>query len=239
MGNYFHEKQRVIHFIADAAKGKTHISCDIAYRKIINSKPAIFLTGDKFTDETSITDALRKILDVPQEFSFEEFLQALDIYASITNTHIPLVIDGLNETISNRLFSPIWKNHLPAFISKVLQTKNLVVITTCRKSYAERVWEKISTNEFHYLYGFDDYETIHDAVEKYFSKYQLKADLFFASLEKFRDPIFLKIFCEIKNPDWKTSNEVAVNIEEESTYDVFTEYLSQINKRVTSNSPNN
>ncbi|KGN71761.1 hypothetical protein [Porphyromonas sp. COT-108 OH1349] len=237
LGNYFHEKQRVIHFIADAAKGKTHISCDIAYRKIINSKPAIFLTGDKFTDETSITDALRKILDVPQEFSFEEFLQALDIYASITNTHIPLVIDGLNETISNRLFSPIWKNHLPAFISKVLQTKKLVVITTCRKSYAERVWEKISTNEFHYLYGFDDYETIHDAVEKYFSKYQLKADLFFASLEKFRDPIFLKIFCEIKNPDWKTSNEVAVNIEEESTYDVFTEYLSQINKRVTSNSP--
>lgn len=235
--NYFHEKQRVMHFIADAAKGKTHISCDIAYSKIMNSKPAIFLTGDKFTDERSITDAFRKILDVPQEFSFEEFLQALDIYASITNTHIPLVIDGLNETISNRLFSPIWKNHLPAFISKVLQTKKLVVITTCRKSYAERIWEKTNTNEFHYLYGFGDYETIHDAVEKYFTKYKLKADLFFASLEKFRDPIFLKIFCEIKNPNWETSNGVAVNIEEESTYDVFREYLSQINKRVTSNSP--
>lgn len=235
--NYFHKKQREIHFIADAAKGKTHISCDIAFRKIVNSKPAIFITGDKFTDETSITEALRKILDVPQEFSFDDFLQALDIYASITNTQIPIIIDGLNETISHRLFSPIWKNHLSAFISKVLQTKNLVVITTCRKSYAKRIWGNVRTNEFHYLYGFDDYETIHDAVKKYFTKYKLKSDLFFASLEKFRDPIFLKIFCEIKNPNWKKSGEVAVNIEEESSYDVFNGYLSQVNKRVTSNNP--
>lgn len=235
--NYFHERQRVIHFIADAAKGKTHISCDIAYRKIVNLKPVIFITGDKFTDETSITEALRKILDIPQEFSFDEFLQALDIYASISNTCIPLVIDGLNETISNRFFSQIWKNHLSAFISQVLQTKNLVVVTTCRTSYANRIWENVRTNEFHYLNGFDDYETIQDAVEKYFAKYKLRTDFFFASLEKFRDPIFLKIFCEIKNPDWKTTGEVAVNIEEESTYDVFSEYLGQINKRVTSNSP--
>ncbi|MBS1759266.1 MAG: hypothetical protein JST23_04000 [Bacteroidetes bacterium] len=235
--NYFHKKQREIHFIADAAKGKTHISCDIAYRKIVNSKPAIFITGDKFTDETSITEALRKILDVPQEFSFDDFLQALDIYASIITTQIPIVIDGLNETISNRLFSPIWKNHLSAFISKVLQTKNLIVITTCRNSYVDRIWDSASKNKFHYLYGFDDYETIHDAVKKYFAKYKLKADLFFAPLEKFRDPIFLKIFCEIKNPNWKTSGEVAVNIEEESSYDVFNEYLSQVNKRVTSNNP--
>ncbi|TDB63958.1 NACHT domain-containing protein [Arundinibacter roseus] len=235
--NYFHKKQRVIHFIADAAKGKTHISCDIAYRKIADSKPAIFITGDKFTDETSIVEALRRILDIPQEFTFDDFLQALDVYASILNTQLPLVIDGLNETISSRLFSPIWKNHLSAFISKVLQTKNLIVITTCRKSYVNRIWDKARTNEFHYLYGFDDYETIHEAVRKYFSKYKLKTDLFFAPLEKFRDPIFLKIFCEIKNPNWKTSGEVAVNIEEESSYDVFREYLSQVNNRVTNNNP--
>lgn len=235
--NYFHKKQRVIHFIADAAKGKTHISCDIAYRKITNSNPAIFITGDKFTDETSIVEALRRILDIPQEFTFDDFLKALDVYASILNTQIPIVIDGLNETISNRLFSPIWNNHLSAFIAKVLQTKNLIVVTTCRKSYVDRIWDKANTNEFHYLHGFDDYETIHEAVRKYFTKYKLKAELFFAPLEKFRDPIFLKIFCEIKNPNWKSSGEVAVNIEEESSYNVFREYLSQVNKRVTSSNP--
>lgn len=235
--NYFHEKQRELHFIADAAKGKTHISCDIAYKKIANNQPAIFITGDKFTNETSIIEALKKILDIPQEFTFDEFLQALDVYATILNVQIPLVIDGLNETTSNRLFSPIWESHLSGFISKVLQTKNLVVVTTCRNSYIERIWDNDSKIGFHYLYGFEDYDTIHDAVGKYFAKYKLKADLFFASLEKFRDPIFLKIFCEIKNPDWENSEEIAINVEAESHYDVFNEYLSQVNKRVTRNNP--
>ena len=144
-------------------------------------------------------------------------MQALDIYASIIKASIPLIIDGLNETTSNRLFSPIWKNHLSAFISKVLQTKNLILITTCRNSYVDRIWDRKTTKELHYLYGFDDYETINEAVKKYFTKYKIKADLPFASLEKFRDPIFLRIYCEIKNPNWKTLNEVSVNIEEEST----------------------
>ncbi|WP_338791834.1 hypothetical protein [Bernardetia sp. MNP-M8] len=235
--NYFHELQREIHFIADAAKGKTHISCDIAFRQITNSKPAIFITGDKFTNETSISEALRKILDIPQEFTFDDFIQALDIYGSILNTQIPIVIDGLNETISNRLFSPIWENHISAFISKIVLTNNLVVVTTCRESYTKRVWGNSSKNKFHYLHGFEDYETIHEAVKKYFTKYKLEADLSFASLEKFRDPIFLKIFCEIKNPNWKTSGEIAVNLEEESSYDVFKEYLNQVNKRVTNSNP--
>lgn len=235
--NYFHKIHRVIHFIGDAAKGKTHLSCDIAYKKIVSSKPSIFITVDKFTDETNIVEALRKILDIPQEFTIDDFLQALDIYASILNCQIPIVIDGLNETIANRLFSPIWKAHLPGFISKILQTKNIIVVTTCRNSYVNRIWDNPPKNEFHYLYGFDDYETIHEAVRKYFIKYKLKADLFFASLEKFRDPIFLKIFCEIKNPNWKTAGDVLVNVEEESSYDVFKEYLYQVNRKVTSNSP--
>ncbi|HEX7870301.1 MAG TPA: hypothetical protein VF455_09315, partial [Chryseobacterium sp.] len=98
--NYFHGNQRQLHFIGDAAKGKTHISTDIAYNRIKESKPVIFLTGDKFTDETSISDAVRKILDIPQEYSFDDLLNALEVYGSIHNVRIPIVIDGLNETVS-------------------------------------------------------------------------------------------------------------------------------------------
>jgi len=234
--NYFHETQNEIHFIADAAKGKTHLSCDIAYKKVHKSEPAIFLTGNKFTDETSITDTIRKTLDLNQQYSFDEFIQALDVYGSIVKSKIPIIIDGLNETTFNRHFSSIWKNHLSSFISKTSTFKNLIVITTCRNSYKNRIWEKTNNKNFHYLHGFDDYETIREAVNKYFKRYNLKADLFFAPLEKFREPIFLKIFCEIKNPNWKTGEIVEVNIEEESTFDIFNEYLNQVNKRVTANS---
>lgn len=235
--NYFHGFQQELHLIADAAKGKTHLSVDMAYKRIKREQPVLFLTGDKFTDETSITAAMQKILDIPLEFSFDDFLNALEIYGSINKVRIPLIIDGLNETVSQRLFSPIWANHLQAFINKILQRKNLVIISTCRGSYADRIWDDITKTEFHHINGFGDNQTIQEALGKYFKKYKLKADMFFAPVEKFRDPIFLKIFCEIKNPNWCSSGEILVNLEEESSYDVLNEYLIQINSRVTKNNP--
>lgn len=66
---------------------------------------------------------------------------------------------------------------------KSLTNKNLIFITTCRNSYVDRIWDRKTTKELHYLYGFDDYETINEAVKKYFTKYKIKADLPFASLE--------------------------------------------------------
>lgn len=235
--NYFHEDQRQIHFTANAAKGKTHTACDIAFKRIENSHPAIFFTGDKFTDESILIEAMRKLHDIPAEYSFDDFLYALDEYASICKVRIPIIIDGLNETTSNRFFSPIWKNHLSGFIAKVLQTKNIVVITTCRTTYAKRIWEDIYKSEFHQLNGYEDSSTIIDAIHKYFKKYKLIGDLYFAQVEKFRDPIFLKIFCETKNPNWMYSEKVAINIEEEATFSIFNEYLSQVNRRVTRDHP--
>lgn len=231
--NYFHNSQKEIHFIADAAKGKTHLSCDIAFKSISCGNPAIFLTGDKFTDETSIIEAIKKCLDINQSFSFDDFLEALDIYGSIIKSKIPIIIDGLNETTFNRLFSPIWKKHLSSFISQVTKTKNIIVVTTCRNSYLNRIWDNPEKKKFSYLYGFRDYETVHEAVTKYFVKYKIKADLFFASLDKFKEPIFLKIFCEIKNPLSNVHNEIEVNVEEDSTFDIFDEYLKQVNKKIT------
>ncbi len=228
--NYFYETCKELHFLGDAAKGKTHISCDIVYKRINEGKPGIFITGDKFTEETNLTAALKKILDVNQSYTFDEFLQALNIYGSISKCKVPIVIDSLNEATLSCNFSSIWKNHLGSLIAKILQLDNLVVITTCRTSYSGRIWEDTNNKEFIVLDGFDDYETVEDAVNKYFKKYKLKADLLFSSIERFQDPIFLKIFCELKMSVHGV--EVEVNIEEESMYDVFKEYFNRINKKL-------
>jgi hypothetical protein len=235
--NYYHLCNKELHFYADAAKGKTHISCDIAFRQIDNLKPAIFITGDKFSDESSITEAIKKILDIRQEYSFDDFLQALDIYASIVKSKIPIIIDGLNETTFNNRFSLVWKNHLSSIIEKINNTEHLIIITTCRSSYVDRIWKKSSKDGLHYLFGFSDYITLNDAINKYFTKYKLKTDLTFAPLEKFRGPIFFKLFCEIKNPNWKTSGEIEVNLDEELQFDIFESYINLINERVTTDYP--
>lgn len=234
---YFHSDRKEMHFLANAAKGKTHTSCDIAYRKISEKKPAIFITGEKFTNESNLNEAFKRILDINSLYTIDEIIDILDTYGTILKTRIPIIIDGLNETTYNRLFSDIWVNHLSSFINRISHKKNLVLITTCRTSYSERIWNDTTGSQFHTLDGFEDIATINDAVHKYFSKYKIKADTFFASLEKFSDPIFLKIFCEIKNPYYLKSSEVSVNLEEESTYDIFNEYLSQINQRVTKEHP--
>lgn len=233
--NFIHEDLNVIHFISDAGKGKTHLACDIAYKRVNQDQPVIFITGNRFSGENSITTAFSKCLDVSGRYSAGELLEALNVYGSIVKKRVPIIVDGLNETVFNRYFSPIWRNHLSHFISKLGSYPNLIFISTCRNSYTKRIWGNQNDN-FHYLYGFDDQETIKEAVEKYFNKYLLKADLFFAPLEKFSHPILLKIFCEIKNPNWKSGKHVEVNIEEESTYNIFEEYLNQVNSRLNENS---
>lgn len=232
--DYFHETQKTLHFLGDAAKGKTHIACDIVYKRVMEDKPGIFITGDKFTDETNLSDALIKIIDIDRKFTFNEFIQSLDTYGSIVKCKIPIVIDGLNETTYNRYFSPIWKNHLGSFISIISQLRNIIIITTCRSFYVDEIWDKINGDNFIFLNGFRDYSTRQEAVDKYFKKYKLKVDLLFSSLERFQDPIFLKIFCELKTSP--SGNEVEANLEEESSFDVFKQYLAQINKRVISKS---
>ncbi|GMA99151.1 hypothetical protein [Pelosinus sp. IPA-1] len=229
--NYFHQPRNTLHFLGDAAKGKTHLSCDIAYSKIINNQPAIFITGDKFSNAISITDIFLKILEIPPNYSFEQLLEALDTYASITKVKIPIIIDALNETTYNGLFSSIWQDHLSSFQKKITNTKNLILVTTCRNSYKEKIWGIDKTIKFVFIDGFTDQETLETAVKKYFTKYKLKADLNFANIRKFKEPILLKLYCEMKNSE--RDNEVEVNLEEESTFDIFNQYILKINKSLT------
>ena len=231
--------QKEIHFFADAAKGKTHLSTDIAYKRINSNKPALFIPGLKFTNETSLNDAIMKILGLPKNYSIEDFIEALDVYGSISNSKIPIIIDGLNETTNNSAFSKIWECHLSSFISQISKANNIVIITTCRKSYKARIWkDSLSEDKFCYIEkGFENYETVEEAVKKYFVKYKLKSNFFFPFLKKFENPIFLKIFCEIKNPNYLLNEEIEVNVTEESLYDIIESYLKQINKRVTLNHP--
>ena len=127
-------------------------------------------------------------------------MQALSTAAEAYHTRIPLIIDGLNESTHNGAFSNIWRLDLKGFVQEIAQTKNLVLITTCRDSYKEAIWEDEDPPNMAYTYGFDTYE-VEQAVEKYFNEYKIKADLTAAPLTQFEHPIYLKIFCESKNRD--------------------------------------
>ena len=103
-------------------------------------------------------------------------MQALSAAAEAYHTRIPLIIDGLNESTHNGAFSNIWRLGLKGLVQEIAQTKNIVLITTCRTSYKEAIWEDEDSPNRVYADGFDTDE-VEQAVEKYFNEYKIKADL--------------------------------------------------------------
>ena len=235
-----------LHILGDAGIGKTHIACNICDDRLKNGLPALFVCGSQFRTDQAVEVQLRELLDIPPARSWHDFLQALSAAAEAYHTRIPLVIDGLNESVHNGAFSNIWELELKGLVQEIAQTKNIVLITTCRTSYEEAIWTEVIPHEniirgkiiwkdkdslnLVYVYGFDPYEEVEPAVEKYFNAYKIKADLTAAPLVQFKHPIYLKIFCETKNRERKTEKEVYVG--EQTLFEVFNEYLEQCNEAV-------
>ena len=221
--------QADLNILGDAGIGKTHIACNICDDRLKVGFPALFIRGSHFTSDRSIEEQLLRILGISSSYSWGDFLQALSAAAEAYHTRIPLVIDGLNESTHNGAFSNVWRLRLQGLVQEIARTKNLVLITTCRTSYKEAIWEDEDPPNMVYAYGFDTYE-VEQAVEKYFNEYKIKADLTAAPLTQFEHPIYLKIFCESKNRD--RSVEKYVYVGEQTLFEVFEEYLNQCNRTV-------
>ena len=221
--------QTELNILGEAGIGKTHIACNICDDRLKTELPALFIRGIRFTSDRPIEEQLLRILDIPSSYSWNDFLQALVVAAEAYHTRIPLIIDGLNESTHHGAFSNIWRSGLNGLAQEIAQTKNLVLITTCRTSYKEVIWEDEDPPNMAYAEGFDPYE-VEQAVAKYFNAYKIKADLTAAPLTQFEHPIYLKIFCESKNRDRNTEKHIYVG--EQTLFEVFEEYLKQCNRAV-------
>ena len=218
-----------INILGDAGIGKTHVACNICDDRLKSGLPALFIRGSHFTSDRPIEEQLLRILNISSSYSWENFLQALSAAAEAYHTRIPLIIDGLNESTHNGAFSNVWRLRLKGFAQEIAQTKNLVLLTTCRTSYKEAIWEEGDPPNMVCAYGFDTYE-VEQAVERYFNEYKITADLTTAPLMQFETPIYLKVFCESKNRDRNTEEHSYDG--EQTLFEVFEEYLQQCNRAV-------
>ena len=234
-----------LHILGDAGIGKTHIACNICDDRLKNGLPALFVRGSQFRSDQAAEVQLRELLDIPPSYSWHDFLQALSAAAEAYRTRIPLIIDGLNESVHNDTLSRIWELGLKGLVQEITQEKNLVLITTCRESYKDTIWKDTPSREYNpekmvwkdndslnlvYAYGFYTDEVKQEAIDKYFDKYKIKADLTFAPLAQFEHPLHLNIFCETKNRERKTEKEVYVG--EQTLFEVFDKYLNKCNQAV-------
>lgn len=233
--DFLYENQ--LHFSGDAGMGKTHLSFNILEQQIEANLPGIFLFARDFSTqdliETQIKNNAR--LGLPTDWSFEDFLGALDTAARVYKTKLPLIIDGLNEA---EFWQDIWLEGIER-ISILIATKykNLVLITTYRTSYEAALFPD---SAFRYeddtwkrrarVHGFRD--TSEEAIDRYFDYYKITVRNRSAALAEFKHPLYLKLFCETKNPS--RAEDIEVSFQHEDLFDVFDQYLNNSNTSITS-----
>ncbi|MGB3906735.1 MAG: hypothetical protein WBB22_17655, partial [Anaerolineae bacterium] len=219
-------KQPDLHIFGDAGVGKTHMVGHICHSRLEGGLPALMVLGRQFTSDRPLPEQLLAILDISRNYSWNDFLQALEAAAEAYDTRIPLMIDGLNEATVSGVLSNVWGIGLPALVQEIAQAKNVVLVTTCRTTYRNAVWpDGISQNAVE-AYGFG--YRVEEAVDKYFAYYKVKADLAGVPLAQFEHPIYLKIFCETQNPT--REEEKHIYIGEHTLFEVFDNYLAQVNQ---------
>ena len=182
-----------IHFFGEAGKGKTNLSCSIYLNCVNNNTPAILmLGGSDFINADSISGKILKNLEL-HDISFNDFLSIINSLGVLKRKKIPIIIDGLNESMPS---ADIWNPQLNIIISQIRKFENLLLVTTCRNNYVQQVFGTVDIKDVENSYlisGFNDVN-IRAVTRKYFDKYNVKIANVDPNLDLLKDPLLLKIF---------------------------------------------
>lgn len=214
---------KTIEFIGKAGFGKTQITCHICDSFIKSNKPGILLLGRHFDSTEPLETQILKILGL-ENIPWTSFINLLKILSITYNCRIPLIIDGINESIANGRFNRVWKDHLAGFMKTLEVSPEVFLIISYRPSYLKMIFKEEHTKPERSirLEGFYDV-----AIEKYFEFYNIKVNLIWKSYYLFKNPLFIRIFCETQSQKSNGSSNIVIT--EVNLMDVFRKFISNIN----------
>ena len=182
---------RLLTVRGDAGTGKTHLLCDFARGRVEAGAPVVLLLGQWFSESGEPWTQLLQQLGL-QGKSPEQFIGALEAAAQTSNSRALVIIDALNEGRGRE----IWPSHLDSFLARLERSPWVGVVLSIRSSYEEEVLQTgvrersvVVTHE-----GFAGRE--YDAVQTYFSFYDLEFPSTPILQPDFRNPLFLKTLCQ-------------------------------------------
>lgn len=180
--------------LGEAGSGKSHLIADLVTSAASRSQPALLLLGERYLgndDPWTVTvDSLGWC------HSADDLLAALDQEGQLAGRPALLCIDALNESEHRHL----WHSHLIEFAERVSHYPHVKLLVSCRSDFAritlpeavrpgtETAWSSVQ----HQGYGAE----VIEAIEVYFSEFGIRAPYFPPALAEFRNPLFLRVFCE-------------------------------------------
>ena len=219
---------RIAHYLGKGGDGKTNFAIALSKEYLNNGYPAIFIPTIKFTSTNPLHQQILSLLDIKSTYNFRDFLDCLNEMGSIHNVRVPIIFDGLNESVNdNGFLNDRLQLDIPSLENEILQRSNIVLITTSRPSYKRAIWGDVNFEDkrFRSFYGFTDEENKKRLIRKYFEHYKIQADLSFLSLQRFTKPLYLKIYCESVNPTRKKFKQVTLGYD--SIYSIFENFIVQ------------
>ena len=177
----------------EAGIGKSHLIANAIRQSLRKGQPAVMLLGEVFHDGDSVMQ--RSMISLGWENGANSFLRCLNVYAEICGQPAIIAIDAVNESTGRNL----WKNELLSFSQQVAEYKHLRLLISCRSDFNQLVlppsilggcgkWNCVLHQGFNI--------ELFEAVTRYFEDYGVRWHHFPQILEEFKNPLFLKTFCE-------------------------------------------
>lgn len=174
----------------DAGRGKTHLFCDAAKRRIEEGSPTLLLLG---RDLEAGNPWSRIIQRLGLNLTDDEFLQALDVASQTARSRAVIFVDALNESEDRT----VWKNRLAGMLTALSRYPRIGLAVSVRTSYEGAVVpeglvpDRLVRTTHH---GFADHEF--QATRTFFDHYGIARPSVPLLVPEFQNPLFLKLFCE-------------------------------------------
>ncbi len=213
-----------IHILSSAGYGKTNIACNICVESLKNKIPAILILGSSFRKNENPKTQILEQLEINSQYSFKQFLQALNTLGLTKGTKIPIIVDGLNES---KPFDDIWKSNIKDIIRDIEELEYVLLLTTCRNRYVEAIFEEPDITKIRnikILSGLSEKQRL-KAIPKYFTKYNITPTSWNFNQELFVNPLLLKIFSEVNR------NSDNLHISLENVFESIDSYINQIEEK--------
>ncbi len=173
--------------VGKAGSGKTHSLCHFALTRQSIANIYLFF-GTSFIGNKPPMDLIKE--EVCKGLGFSDFNAKM----KDKKRYAVIVIDALNEGLGCKY----WNFQLESLRAELAKHDHFRLIVSIRTPFDKEVTSLSNENLWKkcHIEGFDD---VKKATKEYFSRYYIPEDYPIDRVEAFKNPLFLKIFCETFN----------------------------------------
>lgn len=175
---------RSLCLIGKAGSGKTHSLCEYALKNQNKTNIYLFFGTDFKVNQSAIIYIRDQVC---QEMSFMDFNQEL----KNRGRYAMIVIDAINEGLG----CSYWNNHLGALRAELENYDHIRLIISVRIPFDKEVKDLLESKKWH-IQIIEGFVNKAKAIDDYFKEYGIDQHYRTHRIEAFKNPLFLKIFCE-------------------------------------------